>query len=130
MARITVVNDNPEFLELIGEILADDRYPTTTIDGDRPDTLELIRDSRPDLLMIDIRLGVEGDHGWQIAQEVRRDPAFHDLPVLLCCTDPFALREIASDLASTQRIEVLPNPFSVDALGDAIGRLLGKAAVH
>ena len=68
MARVTVVNDNAEFLDLVHDILEGDRYDTTLVDGDRPEALDLIRSSRPDLLMIDVRLGVEGDHGWEIAQ--------------------------------------------------------------
>ena len=40
MARITVVNDNPEFLDLVHDILEGDRYDTTLIDGDRPDALD------------------------------------------------------------------------------------------
>ena len=35
--RVTVVNDSPEFLELVGDILADERIPTILIDGDQPD---------------------------------------------------------------------------------------------
>ena len=124
MARVTVVNDNPEFLELMDEILEDDRYATITIDGDRADALDAIRESRPELLIIDIRLGVEGDHGWQIAKQVRSDPAFHELPVLLCCADPFALEEMADEIDAARRVETLPKPFSVDQLTDAVERLL------
>ena len=49
--------------------------------------------------MIDVRLGVEGDHGWEIAQEVRRDPMFTELPVLLCSADLFELQELEAGLA-------------------------------
>src|SRR5687768_10370726 len=60
MPRITVVNDNEAFLELVRDILEDDRYEVTTIDGDRPDALARIKASRPDVLMIDLRFGAEG----------------------------------------------------------------------
>ena len=130
MARITIVNDSPEFLELVDEILEGDRYDTVTIDGDRPDTLELIRASRPDLLMIDIRLGVEGDHGWQIAQQVRREPGLEELPVLLCSADVVSLSEIEEDLEETRRVRTIAKPFTIDSLLEAIDGLLADPAIH
>lgn len=124
MARITIVNDTPEFLDLVEDILEGDRYDTITIDGDNPDALELIQASRPDLLMIDIRLGVEGDHGWQIAQQVRRALGLEGLPVLLCAPDPSALTEIEEDLEQSRRVGTITKPFTLDQLVDAIENLL------
>ena len=129
MTRITVVNDNADFLELMQEILEDERYSCTTIDGDKPDALDRIRESRPDLLMIDVRLGIDGAHGWEIAKQVRTEPDFHGLPILLCCSDPFAKSELEDDLEATHDIETLSKPFSIDELDRAIDRLLGDAAV-
>ena len=111
MARVTVVNDDAEFLDLVHDILEGDRYDTTLVDGDRPDALDLIRSSRPDLLMIDVRLGVEGDHGWEIAQPLRSEPQFGALPVLLCSADVFALQapevKPGSDSASRHTLQAL-----------------------
>jgi CheY-like chemotaxis protein len=129
MTRITVVNDNADFLELMHEILEDERFECTTIDGDRSDALDRIRESRPDLLMIDVRLGIDGAHGWDIAKQVRTEPAFRGLPILLCCSDPFAKSELEEELAATHDLETLSKPFSIDQLNDAIDRLLGDAAV-
>ena len=128
MARVTVVNDNAEFLDLVHDILEGDRYDTTLVDGDRPDALDLIRSSRPDLLMIDVRLGVEGDHGWEIAQEIRSEPQFEALPVLLCSADVFALQGLESSLAETRRVATLSKPFTIDGLVAAIEALLADPA--
>lgn len=128
MARITVVNDNPEFLELVHDILESDRYDTTTIDGDRPDALEAIRASRPDLLMIDLRMGAEGLHGWDIAQQVRAEPDFEMLPILVCSADVPALAAIEADFAETNHVASLVKPFSIDDLIGAIDRLLAQGA--
>ena len=129
MARITVVNDNPEFLELMDDILEDDRYATTTIDGDRPDSVDAIVSSRPELLIIDIRLGVEGDHGWEIAKDVRARPEVSRLPVILCCADPFAVGELVDELRAARDVETLPKPFSVQQLTDAVERLLENPSI-
>jgi CheY-like chemotaxis protein len=128
MARVTVVNDNPEFLALVRDILEDDRYETITIDGDRPDALDAIRASRPDVLMIDLRMGSEGLHGWEIAQQVRAEPDFDGLPVLICSADAPALKQLEQDLAADQHVASLVKPFSIDDLIAAIDGLLAEAA--
>jgi CheY-like chemotaxis protein len=128
MARVTVVNDNPEFLELVRDILEDDRYQTTLIDGDRDDALDAIRASRPDLLMIDLRKGPHELHGWDIAQQVRQERELSGLPVLVCSADLRALEAIQDDLAATQHIATLTKPFRIDALIAAIDGLLAEVS--
>ena len=130
MPRVTVVNDNPEFLELVHDILEDDRYDPTTVDGDCADALDRIRASQPDLLMIDLRMGTDELHGWRIAQEVRADPNLSRVPIVVCSADVFALRELESELNGTRRTAALMKPFAVDELTDTIDRLLADAAVH
>lgn len=127
MARITVVNDNPEFLALMEEVLEDERYETTTIDGDRDDALDLVRGSRPELLILDLRLSSEGLRGWDLAQEIRRDRRFEDLPVLLCSADLQALRDIEEQLKGHHAVEVLPKPFGIDHLTGSVDRLLAES---
>jgi CheY-like chemotaxis protein len=126
--RVTVVNDNPEFLELVGAILEDERYTTTLIDGDAPDTIDRIRASNPDLLMIDLRMGTDKLHGWTAAMEVRREPALEGLPILVCSADVQGLREIEDQLEASRSVGTLVKPFNIDALSEAIDELLSEAA--
>ncbi len=130
MARITVVNDNPEFLDLVDAILEEDRYESTTIDGDRADALEAILASRPDLLMIDLRMGSEELHGWDIAQQVRATPELNGLPILICSADLRALEAIKGDLDPKHHVATLVKPFGVDELTASIDALLAGAAAR
>ena len=130
MARVTVVNDNPEFLALVRDILEDDRYEATTIDGDLPDALDQVRASRPDLLMIDLRMGTEGLHGWDIAQQVRAEPDFAGLPVLICSADVLALKELEEDLDDTRNVGTLTKPFGIDDLTALIDGMLAEGAAR
>ena len=130
MARVTVVNDTPDFLELVGDILEGDRYETTLIDGDRDDALQLIKASRPDLLMIDLRLGTEGLSGWEIAQQVRRGAEFAGLPILICSADIQAMGQLEVDLADDRRVATLRKPFEIDELTETIDRLLGDPEIE
>ena len=47
--RVTVINDNPDFLALMGDILASDHFVPTLLDEDEPDVLERAGKSKPDL---------------------------------------------------------------------------------
>lgn len=128
MPRVTVVNDNPEFLEVVGAILESGRYESTLIKGAAPDALEQIRASKPHVLMIDLRLGSDGLHGWKIAREVHDDPHLQGTPILLCSADNFALREIEDELDDRFVVVTLKKPFSIEALLDRIDGLVGSLA--
>ena len=124
MTRVTVVNDNPDFLDLMHDILEDERYDTTTIDGDRPDAIEGIVASRPDVLVIDLRMGTEELHGWAVAKQVRQDDRFTNLPVLLCSADIVALHDIEEEMAEQHRVRSIQKPFSIEQLTEAIDELI------
>jgi CheY-like chemotaxis protein len=128
VSRITVVNDNPEFLDLVREILEDDRHDTTTLDGDRQDVLHAIRASDPELLMIDLRTKAGVLHGWDVAQAVRRDPSLAGVPILVCSGDVQALRDIEDELSQMHQVRSVVKPFGIDELTDAIDGLLAEHA--
>lgn len=123
--RITVVNDHPDFLELMNDILEDERYPTTVIDGDRPGTLEEIVASTPELLIIDLRLGSDGLHGWDVVQGVRKIPALRELPILVCSGDLAGLAAAEEELNAGSHIASIQKPFGIGELLAAIDGLLG-----
>lgn len=124
--HVVVVNDNPDFLDLMADLLRDERYPTTVIDGDRDEAVDLIRAASPQVLIIDLRLGRDELHGWQVMKEVRTDPTLRDLPTLICTGDLEALARIESELATMRRVATLTKPFSVDELLTALEDLTAR----
>ena len=128
MARVTVINDNAEFLELMREILEGDSYDTTTVDGDEPTALQAVRASHPDLLIIDLRMGPDEMHGWEVAQQVRADPEMQQVPILICSADLRALHELESELAHAHDVRTLVKPFSIDELTGCIEAMLAPRA--
>jgi len=122
--RVVVVNDNPEFLEMMAEILADEHYPVTVIDGDREEATDLIRAAVPDALIIDLRLGQEELHGWDVLQEVRRDPKLRELPTLICTGDLRALDKLEGQLTGLRRLDVLRKPFEIEELYAKLSQLV------
>ena len=125
--RITVVNDNPELLELVRDILEDEEYATTTIDGDLDNALERVVESKPELIILDLRLGTDKLHGWDIAQQLRRLRSLEGLPVINCSADILALQALAEDLDDTKKVRTLPKPFAIAELTAAIDGLLAEA---
>ena len=126
--RITVVNDNPEFLQLMETLLDENSgYDVTTIDGDTIRDIEPIRTSQPDLLIIDLRWRRDGLAGWDILLAVRQDPDLGELPIILCTGDVQGLEEHAETIAQDSKVVTLEKPFQIADLEDAVRRLVGEA---
>jgi len=126
--RITVINDNPEFLELMDALLEKNAgYDVTTIDGDTIKDIEPIRGSRPDLLVIDLRLRRDGLAGWDILLAVRADAELAQLPVILCTGDLEGLKEHAEAITEDRMVATLEKPFHVEELEKLVRRFVGES---
>lgn len=120
--RISVINDNPEFLELMSAILGEDAgYEVTLHNGDAMSIGDL-RAARPDLVIIDLLLGTGS--GWDIVTLARADDALADRPVIICSADVAQLRSRAAELERIGNIHVLEKPFEIDDLTALVARLL------
>ena len=128
--RITVVNDNPDFLELMHEILAEDSgYDVTTIDADTiHDDIEPIRLSRPDLLIVDLRSRNDPLDGWALLQSIRADAELGELPIILCSGDLQALQEHTLETDRDPKVATLAKPFQVEDMETLVRQFVGEAA--
>jgi DNA-binding response OmpR family regulator len=124
--RISVVNDNPDFLELMSAILDDDAgYEVTLFDGEKTSIAELVA-SDPELVIVDLVLG--GASGWEIVTLTRAEPKLADLPIVICSADVTALRERSDELERIGNVHILEKPFSLDEITDVVERLIGRGA--
>jgi DNA-binding response OmpR family regulator len=124
--HVVVVNDSPDFLDLMADLLHDRRYPVTVIDGDRDNAADLVRAAVPDALIIDLRQGRTELHGWDVLQELRRDPEMSELPTLICSGDTPALEELADEIAGMRRVATIAKPFDIDELFAKLEGLLAR----
>ena len=79
-ATILVVDDAPLNVKLLRLILKDAGYRVLEASSG-PEALEIMRREKPDAMVLDVRM--PGMTGYQVCQEVRRDPAFATLPVIM-----------------------------------------------
>lgn len=122
--RISVINDDPEFLAMVGEVLTDQHYAVTLIDTDHDDPISRVAESSPDLLIVDLRLGSEELRGWQLLESLRSTGGFESLPVVVCSGDTVAIHDLEDDIAAMPRVAILPKPFSLDELDRTVSDLL------
>src|SRR5918999_4280069 len=114
--RITVVNDNPEFLQLMQDLLQDASYPSTLISGDRDNATELIEASDPEILIIDLRLGSDGLKGLDILRWTRDHPILRGVPAIVCTADSWGVEAVRAELNGAGTVTVLVKPFTLEDL--------------
>jgi DNA-binding response OmpR family regulator len=123
--RISVLNDNPEFLELMAAILDEDAGYEVTLFAEAATTVDQLAASTPDLVIVDLLLG--GASGWDTIVLSRADERLADVPIIVCSADVSALRDREADLERIGNIHVLPKPFGIDDLTELVERLIGRA---
>ncbi len=123
--RISVVNDNPDFLELMSAILDEDAgYDVSLFNGQEME-IGTLAASEPDLIVVDLLLG--GASGWEIVTLTRADERLAGVPIIVCSADVTALRERAGELESIGDVHILAKPFSIDQISELVEGLIGRA---
>ena len=123
VSHILIVEDDRDIAELIRHYLVRAGH-TADVLSSGTDVLPRVRTRRPDLLVLDLML--PGQHGLEICQALRREPATADLPVIVVTaraeeSDRVAGLELGAD-------DYLTKPFSPKELVARVGALLRRAA--
>lgn len=107
--RVLVVDDEPMVRDTLGQFLAEEGYVVdTAIDG--ADALERVRNARPDAILLDLMM--PGMNGRQFLQELRDDPTYASVPVLIMT----AVHGLEVNLASIGASQVVEKPFAIEDL--------------
>ncbi|CAA9226572.1 MAG: Phosphate regulon transcriptional regulatory protein PhoB (SphR) [uncultured Chloroflexi bacterium] len=113
-APILVVDDDPNILSVVSEILDMEGYPVTTA-ADGAEALEAVERSRPSLVLLDMRMPVLDGWGFAAALKARGVT----LPILVM-TAAQSARAWAEEIEAQG---VVAKPFEVPQLLDAVERL-------
>jgi DNA-binding NtrC family response regulator len=130
MARIAVVNNYPDFLELMTSIL-DELVGHEVIGFDSSEaTLDDLVEARPDLLIVDLHT-VDGVLRWSDAMlSDRPATAIALIPRIVCSADIPAMRARADEFGAHGNTYALEKPFSVDMLVGVVERALREAVLE
>lgn len=78
--RILIVDDEPDFLRLIKDVLTEEKFQVFTA-RDGLQALKSARESHPDLILLDWNL--PGKNGLDVCRDLKADPATRDIPILM-----------------------------------------------
>jgi len=121
-ARILVVNDTQEILELFRMILGEEEGYDVVLSGFPIQQVKEIELIKPDLIILDLVLGDEKT-GMQMLQMIKMQRSTAAIPVLVCTAALQIVREQEGYLVS-QGVHVVFKPFDIDDLLTNIKQLL------
>ena len=126
MARIIIINDTQEILELFRAILEEEMGHEVILDSYKPHMVEVIKDIMPDLIISDHVFGEE-KIGFQLLQRLKMDRVTANIPVIICSAAVKDLKEMEGFLTA-KGVGVLYKPFDVDELIQLVNLKLAEVA--
>ena len=123
-ARIAVINDDTHFLQLMHDLLEGEEGYSVTICKEADSAYEFVKETRPDLVILDIRVGHE-ESGWMILNLLTLDPVTRPIPVIVCSAAIDSLRA-HEELLQQFDCDVLPKPFDLDTLLNKVEASVAK----
>ena len=122
--HIFVINGSETILDLLREILRDERYRVTATNY-APRTFDDIVGLDPELPIIDLAAG-QGE-GWAMLERLQADALTQGIPVIVTSTEQKSLDRVADDMGryGGQYLQILP--FDLNELLVAIDRFASPA---
>ena len=119
--RILIADDDPELLSMLSMRYAKHGYEVIEAQ-DGLQTLEKARTERPDLIILDVMM--PGKNGWEVAKELRHDPATKDIGILMLTAIGERMNEMTSPLYGAD--DYLDKPFVFGDLDKKVKNVLEK----
>jgi CheY-like chemotaxis protein len=116
--RVLVVDDNRDAAETLSALLGVMGH-TAPVANDGPQALRMVRSFRPQVVFLDI--GMPGMNGYEVAADIRRDPAFNDVMLVALTGWGGALDRTRS--ASAGFDEHLTKPATIAAIEQVLAKV-------
>ena len=81
MAKVLVVDDDPDFVKVTSKILKKEGYEVVSA-ANGAKALKAMREETPDLVLLDIMMSYILD-GLDVSREMAEDPVLKDVPVIM-----------------------------------------------
>lgn len=118
MAKILVIDDSAELLELFSVLLTWKGFETETVSS-HDKAKNALSEFSPDLIILDVRLN--GEDGRNLCKELR-EKHNKPIPIILTSDDPNLLKEYGECNADS----VIEKPFDIQKVFEEINTLLNK----
>jgi len=79
--KILIVDDDVDLITAIKAILENQKYTVVTAHN-KNEGWEKLRNENPDLAILDVMMDTSHE-GFEMAREIKKDPKFTDLPILM-----------------------------------------------
>lgn len=124
---ILLVEDDDTNRKLVRVVLGGKDYRIREAES-AEQALEMLREAKPDLLLLDIRLG--GGSGLDVMHSIRADPAFDELPVVAITAQ--AMKDDENRFLAAGFDGYLSKPLDTRRLPEVVERFLreGRRAGH
>ena len=116
--RVLIVEDEPEILDLIGDLLTLEGYDVHTLRR-IPHGLDPIRALSPDAIVLDLRM--PGLGGMELLRLLGADAALRRIPVVVCSGASDLTHVYGPELA-TLGCEIVHKPFELEDLIGSVRR--------
>lgn len=125
MARILVVDDDPDVFEIIEMCLGSEGFELSYASSG-PAAVAAATADPPDLIVMDARMPNEGD-GLEAARTLRAIPTLVRLPILMVSGDEQLFRTMRTRALGAGCNDLILKPFEFADLLGAVRRLLAPA---
>jgi CheY-like chemotaxis protein len=123
MAKILIVDDDPDFVEAMRIILEQHGHETASAaSGD--EGVQAVRDTNPDLVILDVIMSTILD-GLNVSQQLQEDPEHKDTPIIMVTS--IANTDYAALFPTDEYVHIsafMTKPISPDQLMAQVNKLL------
>jgi CheY-like chemotaxis protein len=127
MTRVVIVDDDPDFTHLVGELLLDQGYDVVSCDDDSR-ALACVTEAQADLVILDLRMSSR-ESGWRVLDTLRGDARTRSIPIIISSAALDDLNARAEEFHE-RGVETLAKPFDIDDLLTMIERLTRSEDNH
>jgi CheY-like chemotaxis protein len=126
MARILIVDDDPDFALVCRSVLEAEGYAVSTA-ANGSQAMDKLHQERPDLMLLDVMMSTTLE-GVDFCRKIRSEPAFASLPIVMVSS--IGTTEYAAEFPDDERVPIdtwLSKPLQPAILAKTVKRLLANA---
>ncbi|HVE11779.1 MAG TPA: response regulator [Elusimicrobiota bacterium] len=121
MKKVLVVDDDPDIVEFVTELLKAHHYEVASAENGRQG-VEKARQYRPDLVILDLMM--PDMHGFEVCQALREDPQLKDIRIIVSSGKRYQTDHRAADRLGADRF--VAKPYKVADMMGAVAALIGR----